>query len=132
MDGPARITGALLDVLEILLNAMGENREPYGWEIKKRTRRSGATTYKMLDRLEDAGWITGRWEASGDQPGKPPRRYYRLTPAGEVAARAVLAERRPGALRRMLEPRNGPEPGPVSPFLRYSRLAGRRLTGGAR
>jgi PadR family transcriptional regulator, regulatory protein PadR len=101
MAEPIRVRGALLDVLELFLLAFQEKRPLYGWEIKKTTRVSGASTYRILDRLEDAGWVSGHWEDAGAQvPGKPPRRYYDLTGAGEVAARELLAERRPDALRR--------------------------------
>jgi len=31
-----------------------------GWAISKATKRSGPTVYSTMDRLEDAGWITGR------------------------------------------------------------------------
>jgi DNA-binding PadR family transcriptional regulator len=103
MPVPTRITGALLTVLEIFVRAAEEKRELHGWAVKKEAALTGATTYKMFDRLEDAGWITGRWEPS-DDPGRPPRRYYRLTPTGESAARALLAERRPEALTRARRP----------------------------
>jgi len=101
MAKPIRVRGALLDVLELFLLAFQDRRPLHGWEIKKITGISGASTYRILDRLEDAGWVSGHWEDPGTQvPGKPPRRYYDLTGAGEVAARQLLAERRPSALRR--------------------------------
>src|SRR5215213_1620131 len=98
MPVPSRITDSLLTVLEIFVRAAAEGRELHGWAVKKEAGLSGATTYKMFDRLEDAGWISGRREPA-DAIGKPPRRYYSLTATGVPAARALLAERRPEALR---------------------------------
>jgi DNA-binding PadR family transcriptional regulator len=51
-------------------------------------RQSGPTVYRVLDRLEDAGWITGSWEVLPAGQNRPRRRYYRLTAAGVEAARA--------------------------------------------
>ncbi|MFI0423965.1 PadR family transcriptional regulator [Spongiactinospora sp. 9N601] len=99
MSFPTRITNPLLMVLEVFVHAFESDTPLHGWAIKKATGLSGAATYKMLDRLEDAHWIAGQWEAN-PEPGKPARRLYRLTPTGLPAARAILAERRPAALRR--------------------------------
>ncbi|WP_329518717.1 PadR family transcriptional regulator [Spirillospora sp. NBC_01491] len=117
MSFPTRVTRPLLDVLELFVQASGEGTELHGWTIKKAAGLSGATTYKMFDRLEDAGWITGRWEAHNPDPTRPPRRLYRLTPTGETGARALLAERRPGWARAAPRPAGadqgaGPRPPP--------------------
>jgi DNA-binding PadR family transcriptional regulator len=85
----------LLDVLEILLGALPDRDEMHGWAIAKATRRSGPTVYGVIDRLEDTGWVTGRWEQENPQPGKPRRRLYMLTPTGASAARDLLTARRP-------------------------------------
>lgn len=96
--GLARITAPTLDVLEALLRAQSDGLELHGWGIMKSVRRSGPTVYGVLDRLEDAGWVEGRWE-QGSDPGKPRRRYYRLTGTGMPAARDLLAVRRPDAFK---------------------------------
>ena len=100
MAGPTRVTGPLLDVLEVFLQGLNDDVELHGWAIVKSTKRSGPTTYGVLDRLEDAGWITGRWEDQPSESNRPRRRLYRLTPTGAVAARDLLAARRPQALLR--------------------------------
>jgi DNA-binding PadR family transcriptional regulator len=54
------------------------------------------TLYKALDRLERAGYLQSRWEDPliGAGEGRPRRRFYRLTLAGEGAlAGAAPAER---------------------------------------
>ncbi|MFI7131944.1 PadR family transcriptional regulator [Nonomuraea sp. NPDC050153] len=85
-------------MLETLVRAHDDNEPIHGWAIMKATGRAGPTVYKVLDRLEEARWVTGEWEAlAHDQPG-PRRRFYRLTGEGERAARALLAQRRPATL----------------------------------
>jgi DNA-binding PadR family transcriptional regulator len=108
MTGPVRITGPLLDVLEVFLQAFADDQELHGWAILKATKRAGPTVYGVLDRLEDAGWVTGRWEDQPTDTNTPRRRLYRLTPSGVVAARDLLASRRPAALT---QPRSQARPG---------------------
>jgi DNA-binding PadR family transcriptional regulator len=96
MTGVDRVTKPLLDVLEVFLDAFEANhRELHGWAIMKAVARSGPTVYGVIDRLEDAGWINGRWEEQNPQPSKPRRRLYHLTPDGAIAARDLLTRRRP-------------------------------------
>jgi PadR family transcriptional regulator, regulatory protein PadR len=100
MEGPIRITNPLLDVLEVLLQAFdSRGGDLHGWAIMKATKRSGPTVYGVLDRLEDSGWISGRWEDENPEQGKPRRRLYSITPTGLIGARELLRERRPQALR---------------------------------
>ena len=94
MAGIERVTGATLDVLEVLLQAHQDRRDVHGWEIKKATRRSGPTVYGVIDRLEDATLIEGFWEHQDSSAKGPRRRYYRLTGLGVTAASKLLAERR--------------------------------------
>jgi PadR family transcriptional regulator PadR len=103
MAGPIRVTSPLLDVLEVFLQALNDRDELHGWAIMKATKRSGPTVYGVLDRLEDAGWISGRWEDENPEPGKPRRRFYSITPTGVTGAREILRERRPQALRHQLQ-----------------------------
>ncbi|MBB2909360.1 DNA-binding PadR family transcriptional regulator [Streptosporangium becharense] len=99
MPGIERVTQPTLDVLEVLLRAHWDKVQLHGWAIMKETQRAGPTVYKVLDRLEDAGWIAGEWEElTPDQPG-PRRRFYRLTSEGASAAQALLTQRRPAALQ---------------------------------
>jgi len=86
-----RITPQLLAVVAALLDA--QDHESYGWALMQETGLGGPSTYRNLERCEDAGWVSSRWEDS-PEPGKPRRRLYRLTPDGAVRARVLLAERR--------------------------------------
>ena len=95
VHGLQRITEPTLDVVEFLLWALASGKEEvHGWAIMKAVQRSGPTVYGVLDRLEDAKWITSRWD-DHTEPGKPRRRLYKMTPNGTVLARRLLAERRP-------------------------------------
>jgi PadR family transcriptional regulator PadR len=105
MAGIERVTDATLDVLEVLLQAHRDGRDIHGWEIKKATRRSGPTVYGVIDRLEDASLIEGRWEHQDSSDRGPRRRYYRLTGAGVTAASKLIAGR--GQRSRMKIPAPG-------------------------
>lgn len=110
MGQPQRITQPLLDVLDVLLRAVDDDDlQLHGYAIMRLTKRSGPTVYGVLDRLEDANWISGCWEEQAAEPNKPRRRLYRLTPTGIVKARQLLAERRPSARYQgvRLAPRSG-------------------------
>lgn len=105
---PVRVTGPLLDVLEVLLTALVDGDEdPHGWAIMKSIKRAGPTVYGVLDRLEDAAWIVGEWEAQPPDVSKPRRRRYRLTNTGADRARALLLERRPDFFRSSRARRSG-------------------------
>lgn len=43
---------------------------------------SEGSLYPLLSRLRESGWVETRWAESASGP---PRRYYRITPAGREA-----------------------------------------------
>jgi DNA-binding PadR family transcriptional regulator len=104
MARPIRTTGPLLDVCGRLLKADAQGEDLHGWRIMKDTKRTGPTVYGVLDRLEDLRWITSYWEALQPDENRPRRRLYRLTAEGRTEASGLLAERRPGELKRLTEP----------------------------
>lgn len=81
--------------IEMLILALLEARARHGYEIGKLIEsRSGGrltfalpTLYPTLIRLENRGWIKGRWV---EKPGERERCFYRLTPEG----RRVLTDQR--------------------------------------
>ena len=93
-------------VLEALLAEPA--RELYGLEIGSAAGLRSGTVHPILARLERHGWLASRWEdVDPSAEGRPPRRYYRLTGDGVVAARAALARaHRPSPVRR-LRPQTG-------------------------
>ena len=95
---PIRMTTALAKVVAALLH--DPTAEHYGLELMRATGHPSGTLYPILVRLEGAGWVSTRWEEiDPTEAGRPPRRYYRLTAEGVIAARQALAE-----LRLQLDP----------------------------
>lgn len=74
----------------------------YGFDIMDASGLPDGTVYPALRRLEGADMLESDWEDEKEaaRQRRPPRRYYRLTPAGERLLQRAL-ERFP-ALRRML------------------------------
>lgn len=78
-----RVAAALLD-----------NDRSWGYQLGKQARVRGGTLYPILYRFHAAGWIDvggsddeESWAdlAAGRPTGRPPRRYYTVTPAGRQA-----------------------------------------------
>lgn len=99
MAGLQRITQPTLDVLETLLRAHESDQKVHGWAIMKEVKRSGPTVYNVLDRLEDAQMVSAEWEDLEPGANRPRRRFYALAGTAVPAVRALLAERRPAALK---------------------------------
>jgi PadR family transcriptional regulator PadR len=82
-------------VLEFCVLALLGDTERYGFEIVRALAEadglvtSEGTLYPLLARLRRDGVVETTWRES---PSGPPRRYYRLTPAGRAALTAFLAE----------------------------------------
>lgn len=80
---------------ELIILSILESRARHGYEISKliETRSGGrmsfhiASLYPLLYRLEERGWLQGRWV---EKPGERRRRFYSLTPLGA----RVLAKQR--------------------------------------
>jgi PadR family transcriptional regulator len=108
MDGFERVTPQLLAVLAVLLSAFRGDEELHGYEVKKRARITGPSTYRILDRLQDQHLVDSRWEVLRPDEARPRRRYYILNPAGAALARTVLAERQPQVLAELSNPRRKP------------------------
>ena len=80
---------------ELIILSVLEARPRHGYEISKliedrsggRVRFKVASLYPLLYRLEERGWIAGKWI---EKAGERRRRFYRLTPEG----RQVLAAQR--------------------------------------
>jgi PadR family transcriptional regulator PadR len=74
--------------LELVLLKLLSGGQMYGYELVSTLEREGGelfqvkegTLYPVLYRLEDAGWVETRWQTL--ERGVP-RKYYRLTAAGE-------------------------------------------------
>ncbi len=90
LDLEAQILGVAVDAL-----VDGDPVEVHGFAMAKRmadqagSQRLTAhgTLYKALARLEDAGLLSSRWEdhEQAEAEGRPRRRLYRVTSAGQAA-----------------------------------------------
>jgi PadR family transcriptional regulator, regulatory protein PadR len=75
---------------ELIVLSIVEPRPRHGYEISKliEARSDGqlkfhvASLYPLLYRLEERGWLQGRWV---EKPGERRRRFYALTPEGKRA-----------------------------------------------
>jgi DNA-binding PadR family transcriptional regulator len=94
MSSSPRITATVGAVLAVFLSEPDTQR--YGLELMRATGYPSGTLYPVLTRLQDAGWVVTEWEDAeiARATGRPPRRYYRLTPDGAVAARRAVTELR--------------------------------------
>ena len=80
---------------EFLVLSLLDAEPRHGYELQKliESRSKGvltfhvATLYPLLYRVEERGWIVGRWV---EKAGERRRRFYRLTSAGRAA---LLAQR---------------------------------------
>jgi PadR family transcriptional regulator PadR len=102
MGGP-RMTIQTQAVLGALLAADGE---VYGLQLVRTSGLAAGTVYPILQRLLAMGWIVARWEPAeqAQAEGRPPRRYYELSPEGASRAYSTLhSARHRGNLTRLLD-----------------------------
>jgi PadR family transcriptional regulator PadR len=91
MVGKVRMSGPTLKLLTLLLERPQEGQS--GASISKVTGLGSGTMYPLLQRLEFAKWIEGKWEdVDPSLVGRPKRRLYKLTRSGQSEARKALAE----------------------------------------
>ncbi len=81
-------------VLEMCVLAIINHRESYASDILNRLKEAQlivveGTLYPILSRLKNEGHLQYRWEESN---AGPPRKYYSITPSGEL----LLAELKTG------------------------------------
>jgi DNA-binding PadR family transcriptional regulator len=117
---PSRVTNATLDVLEAL---MGPDEELYGLKIAQNAGRKVGSVYPILARLEESGWVGSSWEREERGERGPRRRFYRFSPEGLDAARALLTERRGAVRQRTATTSPAREPRPVTEFRLLRRAA---------
>ncbi len=87
-----RTTQNLLKVAVALMRA--PTGQHWGYVLAQRAGVFSGTLYPLLRRLESEGWLAAGWEDPATiTDGRPPRRYYTLTPTGrsELGALAALA-----------------------------------------
>lgn len=94
-----RLTTNVLRVLNLLSSA-GTEKGFCGADVRKETRLATGTVYPLLLRLEEAGWVTSRWEEIDPAEAKRPRkRFYELTREGREQLNSALADELRGLAR---------------------------------
>lgn len=96
----SRLTETQADALAAILES--ESEVTHGYEIAERCDRAPGSVYRALARLLELGLVEQHVEAVGiaEQEGRPARKLYSLTPAGESELaqwRAARLDRSPGA-----------------------------------
>lgn len=87
-DNQALMTQMRKGAVEYCVLALLVGRERYGYELVQILSQvegmlvSEGTIYPILSRLKREHLVATEWRES---PAGPPRKYYRLTPAGEAA-----------------------------------------------
>lgn len=85
-DREPRLSRPALLILTALLERPTD--ELAGADIRTLTNVATGTLYPILLRLEEAGWLTSRWEAADPREiGRPRKRLYSLTALGATRAR---------------------------------------------
>jgi DNA-binding PadR family transcriptional regulator len=90
MPRERRSSNQTLSIFEALLAKPRAWR--HGYDLSLETELKSGTLYPVLMRLNDRGFLDSKWEES-ELPGRPPRRMYRLTPAGIAHAKEELSRR---------------------------------------
>jgi DNA-binding PadR family transcriptional regulator len=81
MGKQPRLSDQTIRVLSALMVCPTD--ELSGADIAKRAKLASGTLYPMLQRLEEVGWLSSRWEAGDPKVlGRPRRRFYKLTGEG--------------------------------------------------
>jgi PadR family transcriptional regulator PadR len=89
-----RLTPQTIKVLSVLISSPQE--EISGAEVAEQTGLASGTLYPILIRLDEAGWLQSRWEASDPSVlGRPRRRLYRITARGAKNLKAVVRDLTP-------------------------------------
>ena len=84
-----RLSIPAVSVLHALSNGV-----KYGFHVIDATGLPSGTVYPVLSRLERDGLVKSTWEdeRGAHAEGRPARRYYRVTSAGEKALREATAQ----------------------------------------
>lgn len=91
----------------LVLATLSQLREPkYGYALIDELARQGldieqGTLYPLLRRLEDQGLLQSEWNVDGSRP----RRYYRISPAGDDVLTGLISEWEglTGVIQRLLD-----------------------------
>jgi DNA-binding PadR family transcriptional regulator len=91
MAGDVRLTHQTMKVLKAMLENPSERLS--GADVARTTGLMSGTLYPILARLEKAGWLESDWEEiDAREAGRPRRRLYKITGAGQRQAMAAFKD----------------------------------------
>ena len=81
----------MTQVTALIIQAVGAGHR-YGFDVMDATGLASGTVYPALRRLEEARLLRGKWEdaPAAHRGGRPQRRLYELTSAGERSLEEAL------------------------------------------
>ncbi|MFJ2621281.1 PadR family transcriptional regulator [Glutamicibacter sp. NPDC087344] len=91
MERLTRHTPATAAVIGVLMESPDAI---WGLQVVKATGLKTGTVYPILERLEDAGWITSEWDTDLTRKG-PRRRYFKLDAAAVPYAQEYISSQQP-------------------------------------
>ncbi len=88
----AKLPRMSLQTMKVLDSLLGHPASS-GADVSRLTGLASGTLYPILLRLEEAGWLSSRWE-SGDPAslGRPRKRYYSVTAEGQRGYNATVRQ----------------------------------------
>ena len=92
-----RLTKPRLAVLDVLMHAK-DDAPAWGLSICREADLGSGTVYPILDAFTQAGWVES-WTEDAPHPGRPPRRYYKMTSQGRAEAQAAQEARNARRMR---------------------------------
>lgn len=106
------MTRMTVTVAKVLVALDRDGGERYGLDLAREIGCGSGTLYTVLERMETAGLVEGRFEEpplDGRRLRRPTRRFYRLTPAGATRAAEASARLREetAKLAALLQPASG-------------------------
>jgi len=83
-----RKTHTLIQIAAALMADPGARH--WGYDLSRRAGVRSGALYPVLQRMLDAGWLADGWEQPATGTHRPPRRYYKVTDAGQAQLGALL------------------------------------------
>src|SRR6266480_2073047 len=87
-----RLTTATLAVLNVITAGSAAEEPVWGFRICEVAGLGPGTVYPILDRLEQANWVSAYWEANRPAD-RPRRRFYEMTAVGRIELAVAIAAR---------------------------------------
>ena len=95
-----KLTHSLLQVMVALMDE--PTQQHWGYDLSRRSGIRSGVLYPILHRMLDEEWLIDGWQDASDTNGRPPRRYYLVTPEGMSRMGTILRDARSDSRFRSL------------------------------